>query len=902
MVPIPDSRDLSEAERRLLEEWGEARGDYPRDRSIGEVFAEQVARAPDAVALIEDDIQLTYAELDSRASRLALQLRQLGAGPEVPVAIYLERSLEMVVATLAILKSGGAYVPLDPRYPLERVGLMLAVSQAKLVLTNRSLESRVAGCGQQVVLYDAVPEETSSSGEASEGPPLRGAAGGQAGPGGLACIFFTSGSTGTPKAVEVTHRGILRLVFGLEPMCLDSSQTMLHMSNASFDAATFEVWGALLHGSRLVLLRGDALDSRALGRVLRGHRITLMCLSASLFNVVIDEMPEILNGVCQIIVVGEALSVAHIRRAMALLPDTRLFNGYGPTEVTTFTCIYPIGPDLEEGCSSIPIGRPIGNTRVVVLDERSQLVPIGCAGELYAGGDGLARGYRNLPEQTAQRFAPDPTHLETRLLLYRTGDRVRWRPDGQLEYLGRMDRQLKWWGYRIEPGEIENMLLLHPGVGQAVVVVREDTPGKRRLTAYLVGNQARAGDLQAYLTRKLPVHMVPGSYAWLEALPLTPNGKLDREALPAPASPGFDGNTRDVERTVAAIWRAVLGLSELKRDQDFFALGGVSMQLVEMLARVSDSLEMSLPFSLLYRARTVADLAATIEALRQDGKTSGQPPAKGPLALLQAGTTQLPPLFCVHPVGGRTLCYLALARQLGERQTVYGLDYDEEAQERTPPPSFVDLARRYNRALREAQPRGPYHLCGWSLGGVVAFEMAQQLREAGETVAFLAQVDSQPPTAANRYEFALDPDWLAVSGRLRSRLYRWCRASSRRLAWVRSLTRTRVFIWLTRLMGGRGTSLAGSMLFYHNAKRQLAALADYHPQFYCGQITYFRARPLPGDSAEGPILGWQELCSLPLEVFQLDCDHHEMVSMPQVQQLASHMRECLARIWGTASL
>ena len=491
----------------------------------------------------------------------------------------------------------------------------------------------------------------------------------------------------------------------------------------------------------------------------------------------------------------------------------------------------------------------------------------------------MARGYLNLPELTAEKFVQSPFRDGSRL--YRSGDRVRWTADGQLDYLGRTDRQIKWWGYRIEPGEIEHVLLQHPAVRQAVVSLREDVPGQRRLVAYLVGGSKP--DMQSFLSTKLPAHMIPASYQWLEALPLAPNGKIDRAALPRPTAPLSHAKT---EQAVAQIWCQVLGLPTVERHQDFFALGGQSMQLVEMLTRTCDALGVDLPFHVLYQARTVAALAEQIERSR-----SHKPESKSvsTLAILRSGGS-LPPLFCAHAIGGRTLCYLALAEELGEDQPVYGLDYDEASEEAVPPPGIIDMARRYVQAMREVQPRGPYHLCGYSFGGVLAFEMARQLVESGDSVAYLAMIDAHAPVAANTQQS--DPDWLAAMS-LKARLYAWFGATPERRALARWLTRSSLYLKMTRLTGGFGQNLRGNLMYYRNARRQLAVLPSYRPPTYAGKVTLFRAcADLRPDASR--TLGWEELVTSPLDVIPIDCHHWRLLKVPHVRELAQQMRSALS--------
>ena len=451
-------------------------GAYPRV-DIGTVFTEVAAARADAVAVSRGDEQLTYAELDARSNQLARHLRRRGVGVEARVGVCLERSLDLIVGLLAIVKAGAAYVPLDPEYPKQRLGFLAGDAGVSVVLTQQQLADRVAGCAAEAVLLD---RDWPRVCEQPVGPVSI-----VVDPDDLAYVTYTSGSTGLPKGVEVCHRGVLRLVFGVDYAEFGPEQVFLQLAPVSFDASTLEIWGALLHGGRCALFPGRVPTPRELGDAVEREGVTTLWLTASLFNTVVDERPESLARLSQLLIGGEALSVAHVEKAYERLPATRIINGYGPTESTTFACCHAIQRRLGDA-RSIPIGRPIGNTRVYVLDPTMRPVPVGVAGELYIGGDGLGRGYAKRPELTAERFLPDPFDERPGARLYRTGDAVRQLDDGALEFLGRLDDQVKLRGYRIEPGEVEATLLRHPRVGQCAVVAREDAPGEKRLVAYVV--------------------------------------------------------------------------------------------------------------------------------------------------------------------------------------------------------------------------------------------------------------------------------------------------------------------------------------------------------------------------------------------------------------------------------
>jgi amino acid adenylation domain-containing protein len=504
---------------------------------------------------------------------------------------------------------------------------MLQDTQAP-VLTQRSLLERLPVHGSGVVCLDT---DWAAIAQESETDPAGGATAEH-----LAYVMYTSGSTGQPKGVEVRHRGVVRLVCGAGYASFGADETFLQLAPISFDASTFELWGALMHGARCVLFPGTMPAPQELGAVLQRDRVSTLWLTASLFNTVMDEAPEALSGVRQLLIGGEALSVPHVRRALGWLPTTQIINGYGPTESTTFTCCYPVPRHLPPAVSSIPLGRPIANTEVFVLDPYLRPVPIGVPGELYVGGDGLARGYHKRPELTAERFIPHPFRADPGARLYRTGDLVRYLADGNLEFLGRLDQQVKLRGFRIEPGEIEAVLTRHPAVREAVVVMEEEpsgvvleeeTSGDKRLVAYFVLRQTpgpSVSELRSLLRAWLPEYMVPAAFVPLGALPLMPSGKLNRRALPSPESvrPEFDNGfvapRSLVEARLAEIWTSVLGIEPVGVHDDFFALGGHSLSATQVISRLRTTFQVDLPLLTLFEAPTIAGLALALTQRQEE--------------------------------------------------------------------------------------------------------------------------------------------------------------------------------------------------------------------------------------------------------------------------------------------
>ncbi|MBP1599408.1 MAG: Glutamate-1-semialdehyde aminotransferase, partial [Acidobacteria bacterium] len=468
-APISELSLLTETERhQLLIEWNDTTTDYPREACVHHLFEAQVEQTPDAVAVVFQDQQLTYRELNTQANQLAHYLRKHGVGPEVLVGICMERSLDMIVGLLGILKAGGAYVPLDADYPEERLLFMIQDTGMRLLLTQHRLAPIFSAATVEMFCLDTDCNKIAAE---SDQNPLSGARTEN-----LAYVMYTSGSTGTPKGVEVLHRSIVRLVMNTGYARFHSDEAYLQLATVSFDASTFEIWAPLLHGASCVVYPPGMPSPEQLGEVIREHRISTLWLTASLFNTILNEAPETLQGVSQLLIGGEQLSTPHVRRAQEELGGTQIINGYGPTESTTFTCTYAIPKEVAPD-AILPIGRPIANTRVYILDHNLKPLPIGIPGELYIGGDGLARGYLNRSELTAEKFISDPFSTETGARLYKTGDLARYRPDGNIDFLGRIDHQVKIRGFRIELGEIETVLGQHPGIAETAVVVHEDTPG-----------------------------------------------------------------------------------------------------------------------------------------------------------------------------------------------------------------------------------------------------------------------------------------------------------------------------------------------------------------------------------------------------------------------------------------
>ncbi len=613
---------LRPAERaELLGPWAGAPAPYPRDLCVHDLFTRQAQRTPTATALLEGDNSLTYAELDARADRLAARLGANGVTPGTFVAIELERSINFVVSVLAVLKTGAAYVPVLRDLPAARRRFILEDTRAVALITAGAPAGDVPA-DTRVIDLGADPAAPAAGHELA---PRESAATD------AAYVMYTSGSTGRPKGVVLPHRGIVRLVHGMTPPPFAAGQCFLLLASTAFDASTFELWAPLLNGATLAIFPERWPEFDALDRVLRRHGVTHLFLTAGLFNQVVEHRPDLLGGVTHLFTGGEAMSPRHARRVRELWPRLRVTNCYGPTEITTYTISHELAVDETWPTGSVPIGRPVPNSRCYILDPRGEPVPVGVPGELQLGGDGLAHGYLNLPELTHERFVPDPfaggNSDAGQARRYRTGDRGRWRTDGTIEFLGRFDDQVKIRGFRIEPGEVEAVLAQHPDVRAAAVIAREDEPGATRLVAYVAPRAegiVAAPALRDHLADRLPDYMVPAAIVFVPELPLTPNGKLDRRALPAPEADTEKPATAPaaphtaMEQAVAEVWRTVLRRENVGTHDNFFALGGHSLLAMQATARLGAAVGRDVPLRWWFDHPTIAALAEHIDRAHGD--------------------------------------------------------------------------------------------------------------------------------------------------------------------------------------------------------------------------------------------------------------------------------------------
>lgn len=992
--------------QQLVNNWNDTAVAYPRDASLAELFERQVALHPDSPALCFENTSISYQELNRQANQIARALRDRGLRQNAVVGLAINRSRELIVAIIGVLKAGGAYLPLDMYAPAARLKFMLSDASSELVLAGNDMLPALSGAPVQVTTVDDLIEGI-SPGAGDNLPLVTGAED-------LACIMYTSGSTGHPKGVAIRQRSVVRLVHGVTYVDLGPQQTLLHLAPLAFDASTFEIWGALLHGSPLVLAPDGLPDYGVLEALIKQWGVSTVWLTAGLFNSIIDNHPQMLSSVRQILTGGETLSVAHILRAQRLLPESQFVNGYGPTENTTFTCCYRILAPLPQDVSSIPIGRPVPNTQVYILDDRLEPVPVGVVGELYAGGDGLAQGYLNRPELNAERFIDNPFEPGTRL--FRTGDRVKRLPDGNLEFIGRVDRQIKRRGFRIEPDEIQAHLDRHPQVSRSAVHLTPRPSGEDRLVAYIVPRHELGPDssqLKTYLRVHLPSYMIPSDFVILSELPLTGNGKIDYRRL---EEQSFVREPKDMsdqipmgpeEALVAAIFREVLDLDHIGRYDNFFGLGGHSLLTVRVANRIADQFELDMSPRIVFEKPTVAEMTdhlremraaqgesierrsadvrittlrlqsnviieseepgtrldlsveekllplwsqvlgvdhvglhddffemgghslLAIQLLSQIDRVLGQRLPAETLFLTRtvAGMAELlkqrstpgraetlvpvridgrePPFFCVHGFGGGVLGYADLADALKPDIPFYGLQAVGLEGIIAPDDTIEAMAERYLAAVRTVQPNGPYRIGGYCYGGVVAFEMARQLEQAGEAIGLVAIIEGYAPQRFHqRVPLVSIRRWLSIWQNIPYWLNDYWALGLRS---VGTQARRRGQLWLKGMRRRLGQDVAfdaqdavpGDLSMLPQHLRQLMefhlmALRNYEPQPIDSPISLFAAEGKTISTvlfgSGDPVHGWGELTRAGVNTIIVPGGHRNLHLAPHAILLASALK------------
>ncbi|MGZ5050852.1 MAG: non-ribosomal peptide synthetase [Methylobacter sp.] len=856
---------LTEPERRqLLKTWNATLAPFPGERPVHELFEAQVHATPQAVALVYDGKQWTYAELNAEANRLAHYLRWLGVRPDIRVAICLERGFNMVAAMLAVLKSGGAYVPLDPAYPQERLALMLEDSEPLVLLTQNRFEKLFTETPASTAIVDLDAEALWAD---QPGRNLDRNESGLA-PHHLAYVIYTSGSTGKPKGVMIEHRNLVNFLNSMakEPG-IDSSDVLLAVTTISFDIAGLELFLPLSRGAKIIIAsRMQAADPDFLQQTINRYGVTMLQATPATWRLLLStgwKGSNRLKAICG----GEAMTLELSSQLSARVGQ--LWNLYGPTETT----IWSTGQLIDDKRTKLhlyeSIGRPIDNTRIYILDAHLQLVPQGVVGEMYIGGAGVARGYLNRPELTAERFVADPYAAGTGARMYRTGDLARWLPDGSIEYIGRNDFQVKIRGFRIELGDIEAKLAEHPQVREVAVLAREYGDDKR-LVAYLVlksGAQPGIAELREFLQQKMPAFMVPSAFVFLDALPATPNGKLDRKALPEPSYEAADSGIaprNEIERQLAEIWQDVLGLKNIGVDDNFFNLGGHSLLAVKAIVETNKLFNIDLPLGVFYQSPTIAELGAAIGS-------GNLKPLRYSLVPIRTGGSR-PPLFAIH-----TITMLDLPKYLGQDQPIYFLRYGmaaESGNASVPLPPLLELAEHYISELQQVQPEGPYYLVGFSFGGVIAYEMARQLSARGQQVNLVGLLDS----------YLTEDKHLLPLGRI-----------------IQKALQQNPFQVLAQLKnkipGLVPKDTYGTDFWPHiyTIAPDAACREGYRPGVYDGQVTLFQGwvEETKLFSYVSPEHAWRKLLGNRLDVQPVSGAHLDICREPHVKVLAEKLTACI---------
>lgn len=911
-MPAAGRANLSSRERRqVIDEFNSTQRPYPQEKLIHQLFEEQVDRAPSAIAVAFEGQSLTYAALNERANRLGSYLRERGVGPDTLVGICAERSLEMVVGLMGILKAGGAYVPLDPTYPGERLSYMLADAAPKIVLTQERLVPRLPPSGAAVILLDTHWSEIGKRPSENLSADALGLASHH-----LAYVIYTSGSTGRPKGAMNEHRAVVnRLAWMQSEYALDEHERVLQKTPFSFDVSVWEFFWTLMSGARLIVARPEGhRDPAYLRDLIEAAGVTTLHFVPSMLRAFLGQhprgrCPSIRHVVCS----GEELSAALQNECLQLLPRARLSNLYGPTECAVDVTAWECAADPE--CRRVPIGRPIANTRIYVLDERLEPVPVGEPGEIYIAGVPVGRGYRNRPELTAERFLQDPFSRDPQARMYRTGDLGRWRDDGAIEYLGRNDHQVKIRGFRIELGEIEARLERCAGVREVAVLAREDVPGEKRLVAYWVTTQnpalaPTAEALREALRSTLPEYMVPSAFVLLERMPVSPNGKLDRKALPAPDPAAYPRRAYQppsgaVEQTLAGIWQSLLRVERIGRDENFFDLGGHSLLAVALSERVRGELGTELPLSAILEAPTIERLARRI---------AGDEPGDSLVLIREGGGG--PPVFLIHDAYGETLLYRNLALRLDARHAVYGLHPRALPGIAMAHTRIADMAAWHIAKVKSIQPHGPYYLGGLCAGGVIAFEMALQLQAQGEEVGLVALLDAADTHAKLKPYLGTRQRLERIAGELRahqtqSGIRRAARIAGKLAgkAWGFTIyhaakawqgTRDQARLQLLRLWLDRGHLPPRLLGRLPMIATYLLAAAEYGPvRQFDGELVLFRAMRGTGvdapfiDFFPDPAFGWGPRASRGVRIVDVPGGHNSMLQEPHVSVLATHLQQAI---------
>ncbi|HEY2491713.1 MAG TPA: non-ribosomal peptide synthase/polyketide synthase [Paenibacillus sp.] len=861
--PIESLDLMSKIERLMvLEAWNDTQMDYLQASLIHELIEEQSICSPKSIAIVFDDVELTYQELNERANQLAHWLQKRGVGPECLVGICVERSLDMVIGLLGIMKAGGAYVPLDPTYPKQRIQYMLHDAGIEVMIAQKAVRN-ILPEGINIVCLDRDRGQISQ--ESKDAPTNR------AIPENLAYVIYTSGSTGNPKGVMLEHGSLLNFMHAMnQHFTLTADDVWFAATSISFDISILEIFFPLISGASVVLAsREQVLNGGELASLVQRSHTTYMQATPMMWRTLLDSGYQPADHLTML-VGGEMLPLALAQDLTK--SGGKLFNMFGPTESTIWSTMWQVNPDRP-----VLIGRPICNTEVYILDHRFQPVPIGVAGELYIGGAGLARGYLNRLELTAERFVENPfrNHINDRL--YRTGDLAKYLPDGNLEYIGRIDSQVKIRGFRIELGEIEVVLSQHPDVKQAIVLAGENELGHKQLIAYVTG----VGDakvLRNHVKQHLPSYMVPAIFVEVDVMPLTPNNKIDRKAL---STSNMKVNTADVrpmnprdniEFELINIWKELLSVENITIKNDFFELGGHSLLAIKLLSQIKNKWSINIQAISLFQNSTIENLAVLI-------REKDVPQNKSEIVIKLTGTTDNP-FFCVHPAGGNIYCYTQLARMLDGKCSFYGLQSPFLEEQFIKEVNLEEIVELYLKEIIKIQPIGPYRLGGWSLGGAIAYEMARKLIGRGETVSLLVLMDTMLSKGSG-YEYSEEQ---AIS-EIEQIIFDNILASNKpgftnikeRYAYVLEQAKLQEMIpqdadirTIERLVN----------IYRYNTQ----LLSEHHVEEYGSKVIYFNA-----EEGEDLSNDWSVLLKEKVKIYNVSGKHADMMSSPAVEIIAERL-------------
>lgn len=886
---------LSLKERRqLLIEWNGKKRSYQESSSLNSLFEEIVQNYGDMTALITDDERLDYYELNRRANHLAAYLLESGIEDSKQIGIYMLPSSEMIVSILAVLKTGAAYVPLDPLYPLERIEFIIKDAEIKAIVSKKGLSDKLTKSEVTVLDIEQIFKQPFS--EQSIQNKIIGIDSKDS-----AYIIYTSGSTGTPKGVECTHRGVVNLLTDFQnKKRLSPGDRCSLWTSFNFDVSLYEIFSALTAGGTLYIAPNSVrMDSFSYFDWIAEQKIQSAYIPPFMLKDLNDWLEKHKNDVAleRVLVGVEPISHSLLVSIIHKIQGLQIINGYGPTEAAVCATLYCID-DSKKYNKNTPIGRPIQNSQVYILDKNRQPLPIGVAGELYIGGHGLSKGYIN-EESSKKRFIPDPFSNKSGGRLYKTGDIVRWLADGNIEFVNRVDKQVKIRGYRVEPGEIEANLKKNDKVNSAIVTVDNDSLDNKRLIAYIVTQENQTLDsteLRSYLSKTIPHYMIPSLFIFIDNLPTTINGKIDYELLPKPKENITTGTvsiklpTTEIEERLLVLWQQALGLKKLSVSDNFFQLGGNSLQAAKLIYRIKEDFKQELSLSHLFDGATIETQAEII-----DKKSSAvQPPS--PMVKIQPRGERTP-FFAIHPIGGNVLCYYELANELGVERPFYGLQsvFSPNRGYST----IEDMANKYIQEIQKVKEHGPYYIGGWSSGGVIAFEIGRRLMEAGEEVSRVTLFDTAIPIKG--YHKIDDAEILADFARNVATLYKSdFSISADRFREVPAKKQYDLFMEIMRKEGLISEEHDQSFLlsFLDLYKNNMIAENNYRPSMYKGKVLLLRAEETHKELLKHPkvseaAFGWQEYVSTPIEIKSVAGNHWTMMYKPHVPSLAQILADSL---------